>query len=699
MINNVIDIRYNDLENIRNTIEKTLSSYIEKFVQDDGNVKYKEVNDKYFFESDSWNVSIVGKIEQFKEEYSKYNQKRQNIVFSLNNKNINLELKYVYYKKLFNEEWSFYNVFKYQKYNIKLIEFLNFKYPNIDSFLELDINKSEIIWRDWLQSKGIDITTKKTTKSTGKTYEITTAYVTYLRRIYDYILKELDKRDEFEKDIWDVRILKQHYGISYSISDTTYLMSFKNIPQPTIRQECKLYFKEKLLSKNNFSYSTARQYCSVISTFFRFIKEIEPSWDSIEDLNRNHILKYITYLNQHYAKSSNIKANVNYNIRNAINKIYKFLSDIQLREYKISPNIDISRLILETDKPTLIKKANNIKYITDDILEQLFDNIDKLNKKVQIVIWIMYKTGLRISDVLELKHDCLIMLDNNYWIETNILKTNVQNHRIPIDKELADMIAILIDKSVKKSNEDNNPEKYIFAKYSGIRKGRPYSDTWAINHLNALSREVGIINSDGTIYHFSNHAFRHTYAVKLLNGGADITTIQELLAHASPEMTLKYAKLLDDTKRKVFDNAVKQGIFSFDESDKLKEENNGEIPDDIIEMLYTNHKLNAIDTPYGTCMQRTKGKCNFAKQPPCLTSNNGSPCKDLCVGAFEGDIIKYDILINSTKNMIENAKIYNRTEMINENEELLKLYEDIHSKISQGNMIYSRLDKLKKKVN
>ena len=39
MINNVIDIRCNDLDNIRSTIEKTLSSYIEKFVQDDGNVK------------------------------------------------------------------------------------------------------------------------------------------------------------------------------------------------------------------------------------------------------------------------------------------------------------------------------------------------------------------------------------------------------------------------------------------------------------------------------------------------------------------------------------------------------------------------------------------------------------------------------------------------------------------------------------
>ena len=47
--------------------------------------------------------------------------------------------------------------------------------------------------------------------------------------------------------------------------------------------------------------------------------------------------------------------------------------------------------------------------------------------------------------------------------------------------------------------------------------------------------------------------------------------------------------------------------------------------------------------------------------------------------------------------MIENAKIYNRIEMVNENAELLSLYENIYSKISQGNMIYSRIDKLKKK--
>lgn len=109
-----------------------------------------------------------------------------------------------------------------------------------------------------------------------------------------------------------------------------------------------------------------------------------------------------------------------------------------------------------------------------------------------------------------------------------------------------------------------------------------------------------------------------------VNCGADILTVQELLAHASPEMTMRYARLLDDTKRKAFDNIVKQGVFSFDENAKLKEENDGEIPSDVLSMLWTNHKLNAIDTPYGTCLQRTNGKCSFAKQPPCLTCNKGT---------------------------------------------------------------------------
>ena len=415
--------------------------------------------------------------------------------------------------------------------------------------------------------------------------------------------------------------------------------------------------------------------------------------------SRHHILKYIEQLNI-YAKNNLTQKNANPKqyIARSLTTIQKFLGDIQIREYDIAPIKSVNVLIFPEDKPKVPKKSNDqIDYVPDFVLEQLFDNINNLCEEVIPVVYIMYKTGLRVSDALKLTYDCLVKLNNKYWITTDIKKVYVEGHRIPIDDQLADMLAVLIDNAKKYSNQDNNPENYIFVRYKGSRKGKPYYQKWISRQLNLFAIDYNITDELGNRYHFKNHAFRHTYGMKMLNGGADILTVQELLALASPEMTMRYAKLLDDTKRKTFDKVVKQGIFSFDECDKLKEENDGEIPDDIIDMLYTNHKLNAIDTPYGTCMQRTNGKCSYAKQPPCLTCNNGSPCKDLCVGAFEGDIVKYEILINSTKNMIENAKMYNRTEMISENEELLKLYEDIHSKISQGSMIYSRIDKLKRR--
>jgi hypothetical protein len=305
----------------------------------------------------------------------------------------------------------------------------------------------------------------------------------------------------------------------------------------------------------------------------------------------------------------------------------------------------------------------------------------------------MYKTGLRVSDVLGLKHECLLKINGEYWIECDVRKTYVQGHRIPVDDELASLLAVLIDESVRISNTDNNPEKYIFVRYKGQRKGKPYSQNWLRNLMNTYARKYNITDEQGVLYHFKNHSFRHTYAIKMLNSGVDIVTIQELLAHASPEMTLRYAKLLDNTKRKAFDNAVSQGVFRFEE-DKLYSEPNNDTPQEVLDMLWMNHKLNAIDTPYGTCLQRSNGGCQYSKRPPCLSCNAGFPCKDLCIGALDTDVQKYELLMQSTQSLILRAKDCHRDDIAASNEDLMALYEDIYSKISQGNIIYSRLDRL-----
>ena len=88
--------------------------------------------------------------------------------------------------------------------------------------------------------------------------------------------------------------------------------------------------------------------------------------------------------------------------------------------------------------------------------------------------------------------------------------------------------------------------------------------------LKSFSKNKNILDEQGEVFHFKTHQFRHTYAVKLLNGGADILTIQELLAHSSPEMTLRYAKLLDDTKERLLNQLLIKGLLVLMLTVKLK---------------------------------------------------------------------------------------------------------------------------------
>ncbi|WP_390873664.1 site-specific integrase [Bacillus inaquosorum] len=95
----------------------------------------------------------------------------------------------------------------------------------------------------------------------------------------------------------------------------------------------------------------------------------------------------------------------------------------------MAPETDIRILIFPEDKPREKKKAyDQVDYIPDFVLEQLFREIDYLHKEIQPIVWIAFKTGLRISDVLTLKHDCLVKLNGKYQIVTDIQKTYVNGH-------------------------------------------------------------------------------------------------------------------------------------------------------------------------------------------------------------------------------------------------------------------------------
>lgn len=683
-------------------IKSTLSSYEVKEISPDGKVKRILVEDDYFLVNNVWNLDEIGRMPTFEEKYKNYKDRTKKLKFHSKNDSIALELKFVFYQKLFKVDLNLSTVFKsYSTFLNYLVEFLNEKHPHLFSLLDLDIDKTEKEWHWWLNNRGLATVKKYNDLKYGE-YERKTNRAYFLRNIFESLFNLTDSREEWEKDRWDVRVLHKQYGVSYNLSSSMYYLDFTSIENIALKKNLKNYIKTRLLSGKSFSWGTARVYISMgVPRFLNFITKLEPTWNDLNYLTREHILKYLEFLRHNSINSRRRKdANPKRFVSRTLSIVNTFLNDIQRLEYNIAPVKPTYKLIYPEDFPTQDKSSDDdINYISDYVLDQLFDNISSLHEDVQPVVWVAFKTGMRISDTLGLTQDCLIRLNGKYSVQTDIEKTYTKGHRIPIDDQLANLIAVLIHNSKERSNDDNNPNKYIFVCYQGSRKGKPFGQTWIQKQLNELAIKKNIIDETGNIFHFKTHQFRHTYAIKMLNGGADILTVQELLAHASPEMTMRYARLLDDTKRMAFENVIQQGVFTFDLNGEIHQvTENEEVPNDIMDMLWKDEKLNALDNPYGTCRARINGNCPLASEPPCLTANDGKPCFDLAVGMSSFDLRKYELLIETTVKWVEASKEYGREDMVKANEKNLERYQNIYETIKNGNVIFGRFDRVKKQL-
>ena len=470
-------------------LQQKLSTYPEKTVHKDGTVTIEQVNNPYFLINDKWNINFLGEIKQFEEMVATYKYSSKNVAFQFMNPNVNLEVKYVFYQRLFNDYWTINSILGAQSPLKRITEFLNQKYPTLSSLLDLNINKVEKEYLFWLSEKGINTQWVKKRLLYEDTI-IQSKVASFLRIVFTTLLQITDMREEWEKDRWDIRVLHAKYGIDYNKSNTNYYIDFTKVKQLNMCQQIKKYIKQRLLSKNKFSVGTAQAYMQCLPNFLTFIFSLEPTWMDLKGLKRSHIKQYILRLHE-YSKN-NLKrkdAHPERYVTKALNHVGKFIEDIQRYEYDIAPETNVRLLFFPEDKPKLRKKPiDHIDYIPDYVLEQLFTYINDLPKDVIPVVWVAFKTGLRISDVLGLTIDCLIKLNGNYSIVTDIEKTYVQGHRIPIDEELANLLAVLIQRAKENSNQDNNPERFIFIRYRGSRKGKPFAKSWVQRSLKYISQ-------------------------------------------------------------------------------------------------------------------------------------------------------------------------------------------------------------------
>lgn len=235
--------------------------------------------------------------------------------------------------------------------------------------------------------------------------------------------------------------------------------------------------------------------------------------DKVEDIKNVDIVKYIEFLSKNKLKETSIARKLT-----AIKNFHKYLF---AKEYVKE---DVSST---TERPKLKKKLPNVLSVDEvsNLLDIKLDTVFDYRNKAMIEL--LYGTGLRISELLDLK---IFDIDFENCILRCIGKGS-KERIIPVGEYIMYYLNLYLERRrllLKGKNCD-----YLFLNSRGERLSR-FS---FFKILKKILKEKNI-NKD-----VSPHSLRHSFATHLLEGGADLRSIQELLGHSDIATTKIYTHI------------------------------------------------------------------------------------------------------------------------------------------------------------
>ena len=277
-------------------------------------------------------------------------------------------------------------------------------------------------------------------------------------------------------------------------------------------------FKSYLLIDKNYSKNTIESYNSDLSFFDEYINK------PLLSINSDDIKSYIKYL-----KDSNHNERTIARVISSLKSFYKFL---MIDKYiSINPMEDISSLKLSKKLPSVL----TIKEINDILNIDIKDNFDIRNKAM---LEIIYATGLRVSELINLK---LYDID----IEEALVRTMGKGSKeriIPVGEYAISALNNywnVRNSFIKKENND-----YLFLNNHGKKMTRQ----GFFKVLKKIAKDKNI-NKE-----ISPHTLRHSFATHMINNGADLKTIQELLGHSDISTTQIYTHISTEKLKDTFEN-------------------------------------------------------------------------------------------------------------------------------------------------
>lgn len=285
--------------------------------------------------------------------------------------------------------------------------------------------------------------------------------------------------------------------------------------------------KEKLLFidylKNNLNYSdlTIKSYKQDVELFEDFLLKNNIELNDVEkDDIRNFMaerLNHVTYRGN-YETSRSLRRRIS-----ALKKYYNFLLDKNIVTY--NPFLTIVSPKKHDKLPEVLYEKQINKLILENSKRE-----DKLKSRDQALILIMYSSGLRCSEVINLKLNDINFTSRLLRIIGKGNKERIVPFSLEAKNEMVDYEENLRSELLAISQEFHSP--YFFLN----SKGKKLTE----RGLEYIMKEIVKKSCLSLGFDFHPHVLRHTFATHLLEKGADLRIIQELLGHESINTTAIY---------------------------------------------------------------------------------------------------------------------------------------------------------------
>ena len=271
-------------------------------------------------------------------------------------------------------------------------------------------------------------------------------------------------------------------------------------------------YKQYLIVEKGLSKNTIYSYLRDLIAFSNFIGE-EYEINQIENINKEHIHLYLKELSKTNCTNSISRKLV------SLRMLYIFL----VKENIVKENLMSSFTLPKRDKklPIVLSQEEMIE-ILDGIIV-----CDAISSRNRCMVELLYATGMRISELLN-----LTLKDLN--IKMGFIKVIGKGNKermIPIGSYVGEILEQYINDYRAEFNIKN--DSLLFFNKHGQRLSREefYSILPTIVNSTSITKKV------------SPHTFRHTFATHLLENGADLRSIQELLGHSDISTTTIYTHI------------------------------------------------------------------------------------------------------------------------------------------------------------